>query len=48
MDLILYGNRESGHSYKVRLMLALTRKRPEERMVSGLPAYRAPALAPAE
>ena len=24
MDLILYGNRESGHSYKVKLMLALT------------------------
>lgn len=24
MDLILYGNRDSGHSYKVKLMLALT------------------------
>lgn len=35
-------------AFGMGLMLALTRKRPEERMVSGLPAYRAAALAPAE
>jgi cell division protein FtsW len=35
-------------AFGMGLMLALTRKRPEERMVSGLPAYRTPALAPAE
>jgi glutathione S-transferase len=33
MDLILYGNRESGHSYKVRLMLALTHTPHEYRPV---------------
>lgn len=33
MDLILYGNRESGHSYKVRLMLALTKTLHEYRQV---------------
>ncbi|HEY0919956.1 FtsW/RodA/SpoVE family cell cycle protein [Devosia sp.] len=30
------------------LMLALTRKRPEERLATGLPAYRGPVLAAAE
>jgi len=35
-------------AFGMGLMLALTRKRPEERMVSGLPAYRTPAMAPAE
>jgi cell division protein FtsW len=30
------------------LMLALTRKKPEERMATGLPAYRSPGMAPAE
>ena len=35
-------------AFGMGLMLALTRKRPEERMVSGLPAYRTPAVAPAE
>lgn len=35
-------------AFGMGLMLALTRKRPEERMVSGLPAYRTAALAPAE
>ncbi len=35
-------------AFGMGLMLALTRKRPEERIVSGLPAYRTPALAPAE
>jgi cell division protein FtsW len=36
-------------AFGMGLMLALTRKRPEERMVSGLPAYRtSAALAPAE
>jgi cell division protein FtsW len=30
------------------LMLALTRKKPEERMATGLPAYRHPGMAPAE
>jgi cell division protein FtsW len=30
------------------LMLALTRKRPEERLVSGLPAYRGMGVSPAE
>ncbi len=33
MDLILYGNRESGHSYKVKLMLALTQTPHEYRPV---------------
>lgn len=33
MDLILYGNRESGHSYKVRLMLTLTHTPHEYRRV---------------
>lgn len=33
MDLILYGNRESGHSYKVRLALALTHTPHEYRPV---------------
>jgi cell division protein FtsW len=35
-------------AFGMGLMLALTRKRPEERMVSGLPSYRAPAAVPAE
>lgn len=35
-------------AFGMGLMLALTRKRPEERMVSGLPLYRVPAIAPAE
>lgn len=30
------------------LMLALTRKKPEERLATGLPAYRSPVVAPAE
>ena len=30
------------------LMLAMTRRKPEERMASGLPAYRSGAVAPAE
>lgn len=33
MDLILYGNRESGHSYKAKLMLALTQTPHEYRPV---------------
>ena len=33
MDLILYGNRESGHSYKVKLMLALTQTPHEYRPI---------------
>ncbi len=33
MDLILYGNRESGHSYKARLMLILTQTPHEYRPV---------------
>ncbi|NJM83780.1 MAG: glutathione S-transferase family protein [Tabrizicola sp.] len=44
MDLILYGNRESGHSYKVRLMLALTHTPHEYRPVDiQLPRDRRPA-----
>ncbi len=44
MDLILYGNRESGHSYKVRLMLALTQTPHEYRTVDlQLPRDRRPA-----
>jgi cell division protein FtsW len=36
-------------AFGMGLMLALTRKRPEERMVTGLPPYRSPAMvAPAE
>lgn len=35
-------------AFGMGLMLALTRKRPEERLVSGLPAYRHPGLVPAE
>ena len=35
-------------AFGMGLMLALTRKRPEERMVSGLPSYRTPAAVPAE
>jgi cell division protein FtsW len=35
-------------AFGMGLMLALTRKRPEERIVSGLPVYRIPAVAPAE
>jgi cell division protein FtsW len=35
-------------AFGMGLMLALTRKRPEERMVSGLPSYRVAGLAPAE
>jgi cell division protein FtsW len=30
------------------LMLALTRTKPEERMVTGLPSYRSAVVAPAE
>ena len=33
---------------QVGLMLALTRKKPEERLRTGLPAYRSPVLSPAE
>jgi len=33
LDFTLYGNRESGHSYKVRLMLALTQTQHEYRPV---------------
>lgn len=33
---------------QVGLMLALTRKKPEERLRTGLPAYRSPMLSPAE
>jgi glutathione S-transferase len=44
LDLILYGNRESGHSYKVRLMLALTQTPHEYRPVDiQLPRDRRPA-----
>jgi glutathione S-transferase len=44
MDLILYGNRESGHSYKVRLMLALTQTPHEYRPVDiSLPRDQRPA-----
>jgi cell division protein FtsW len=35
-------------AFGMGLMLALTRKRPEERLATGLPAYRGAALAPAE
>jgi cell division protein FtsW len=35
-------------AFGMGLMLAFTRKKPEERLVSGLPAYRAPVLSPAE
>jgi cell division protein FtsW len=35
-------------AFGMGLMLAFTRKRPEERLVTGLPAYRAPVLSPAE
>ena len=35
-------------AFGMGLMLAFTRKRPEERLVSGLPAYRVPGLVPAE
>ncbi len=35
-------------AFGMGLMLALTRKKPEERLVTGLPAYRGMALAPAE
>jgi cell division protein FtsW len=35
-------------AFGMGLMLAFTRKRPEERIVSGLPAYRIAAVAPAE
>lgn len=44
MELILYGNRESGHSYKVRLMLALTQTPHEYRPVDiQLPREERPA-----
>jgi glutathione S-transferase len=44
MELILYGNRESGHSYKVRLMLALTQTPHEYRPVDiQLPRDQRPA-----
>jgi cell division protein FtsW len=35
-------------AFGMGLMLALTRKKPEERMVTGLPAYRSTVVAPAE
>jgi cell division protein FtsW len=35
-------------AFGMGLMLALTRKRPEERMATGLPAYRGAAVVPAE
>ncbi|MEQ1901092.1 MAG: putative peptidoglycan glycosyltransferase FtsW [Devosia sp.] len=35
-------------AFGMGLMLALTRKRPEERMATGLPAYRGQMVAPAE
>jgi cell division protein FtsW len=35
-------------AFGMGLMLAMTRKKPEERMVSGLPAYRSAVVAPAE
>jgi cell division protein FtsW len=35
-------------AFGMGLMLAFTRKKPEERLVSGLPAYHAPVLSPAE
>ena len=35
-------------AFQVGLMLALTRKKPEERLQTGLPAYRSPVLSPAE
>jgi len=35
-------------AFGMGLMLAFTRKRPEERLVTGLPAYHAPVLSPAE
>jgi cell division protein FtsW len=35
-------------AFGMGLMLAFTRKRPEERLVTGLPAYRPPVLSPAE
>jgi glutathione S-transferase len=44
LDFTLYGNRESGHSYKVRLMLALTQTPHEYRPVDiQLPRDRRPA-----
>lgn len=44
MDLILYGNRESGHSYKVRLALALMQTPHEYRPVDiSLPRDQRPA-----
>lgn len=44
MDLILYGNRESGHSYKVRLMLTLSHTPHEYRPVDiTLPREQRPA-----
>lgn len=35
-------------AFSMGLLLALTRKRPEERMASGLPAYRSMGIVPAE
>jgi cell division protein FtsW len=35
-------------AFGMGLMLAFTRKKPEERLVTGLPAYRGPVLSPAE
>lgn len=44
MDIILYGNRESGHSYKVRLALTLTHTLHEYRRVDlELPREERPA-----
>ena len=35
-------------AFGMGLLLALIRKKPEERMATGLPAYRSSVLAPAE
>jgi len=35
-------------AFGMGLMLAFTRKKPEERLATGLPAYRSPVVAPAE
>ena len=44
-----FWNRIFAIAFGMGLMLALTRKRPEERMATGLPAYRpSPAAVPAE
>ena len=35
-------------AFGMGLMLALTRTKPEDRMITGLPTYRSPVVAPAE